>query len=256
MKKMILYPLLMSLPVIMTDSLVSSVVMVVVILFYEWICYRGKDETTIYLTDNPKMMSPYSEIYTFEQVEKICHQISKIPKSIMIKLVLETNGKKFTNCERILRKLLDHNAGYRVYVKNRCSSPNAILVFGAKEIVMSHKSYLGKIDPQIKLNKWKKPIPIIEFFDVQLAPTSNNMYDIEIATKYFLEAKLAKQYSQYLSYLFNLIYKDDQTMKNRIKDFFIYSCLPHCKLFNYEECKEIGLPVRSSSLDEEEYYKL
>src|SRR6056297_3123804 len=83
----------------------------------------------------------------FSRPSIIRKYLDKIDKNKVITLVINTNGGSLSNLEKILKLLLKHPAGYRVFVKDECYSAGAFVVLGAKEIIMNKNSYIGKIDP-------------------------------------------------------------------------------------------------------------
>lgn len=251
-----------------TGSLLPVFTFMIAICIHKYFQKENRDEcenddNTIYLIDSEidhkfsVMDLIFPKINAFDQPQKICDQISKMDGSKMINLVLTTNGGGLTSCEKILKKLLAHKAGYCVYVRNECYSAGALLALGAKEIVMTDESYLGKVDPQLQLDSFGSPVPILIYSNITPEYYTNNKCGIKLVSKYYREAKLAKQFSKYLEQIFELIFRNNEkmrTIKSKIMDIFVYSDLPHCKLFDKKECEEIGLNVRSPDSSEEKYF--
>src|SRR3972149_11630974 len=117
--------------------------------------FNNIDKDTIFLVDNDvdHSQSLFKQLVTsskdaFSRPSLICKYINDIPDDKIIKIVINTRGGELVNCEKILKKLLKHKAGYKAYVRNECYSAGAIIALGANEIVMNNDSYIGKIDPQ------------------------------------------------------------------------------------------------------------
>lgn len=209
---------------------------------------------TIYMVDADidRSSSVISQVFTannsaFGKPTLLCNIIDDIPDNMHINIVLTTNGGAITHCEKILRKLLQHPAGYTAYIRNECYSAGAIIALGADEIVMNNDSYLGKIDPQ--RGGIDKTHCVISAQTLDSNVDSRNIYSVTEA-RYILNH--AKD-------LLMLIYSSKQDnnaselMENVLME-MVYSKLPHYKLFNREECIAIGLNVREPSEDEYIYF--
>ena len=144
-------------------------------------------------------------------------------------------------CEKILKKLMKHPAGYTAYIRNECFSAGTIIALGAREIVMTEDSYLGKIDPQIVQGTLDGSYPAIVYSSLEEKYiTSTNIKDY----------KISQQVLNYTESLLEPIFKDNVTLKNIIRDEMIYSNFPHNKTFDFEACKKMGLNNRSPNPDE------
>lgn len=187
----------------------------------------------------------------FTRPTKICELIGQFPDDKVIKVVLTTKGGALVNCEKILKKLLKHKAGYNVYVRNECYSAGAIIALGANKIIMNDESYIGKIDPQDPAGKMIIIYATMEDKYVD----SKNVYNV-IEARYYLK---------YLTEILRLIYKKqendfDTKSSNSVEletvlKHMVYSKLPHCKLFDFTECvKTLKLNVRKPNNNEKQYF--
>lgn len=177
----------------------------------------------------------------FDQPFSLCRRIGKINPETHIKIVISTNGGSLTNCEKILKKLMKHPAGYTAYIKDECFSAGTIIALGAKEIVMTEDSYLGKIDPQIVQGTLEGSYPAIVYSSLEEKYiTSTNIKDY----------KISQQVLNYTESLLEPIFKDNVKLKNIVRDEMIYSNFPHNKTFDFEACKRMGLNIRSANMDE------
>src|SRR3972149_7425629 len=66
----------------------------------------------------------------FSRPSIVCKLIDSVPDNEEINIVINTRGGALVNCEKILKKLLHHTAGYKVYIRNECYSAGAIIALG------------------------------------------------------------------------------------------------------------------------------
>lgn len=175
----------------------------------------------------------------FDKPYETCLLIDKVDSNVPIKLILATKGGEVINCEKIVKKLKQHPAGYSAYIAGECYSAGAVLALGAKEIVMGQNSYLGKIDPQ------KGSSEMINYIEIHNNPDLFKNHD-----KYAYEIVEAQHCMNHMEQILSLLFGDNENMIMCIRDNFIYSKFPHYKLFDFEECKALGLPVREPQEDE------
>lgn len=188
----------------------------------------------------------------FDKPSILCDLINKVPKDVHIKIILNTNGGRASHCEKILRKLLKHPAGYTAYIRNECYSAGTFIALGAREIVMTGDSYLGKCDIQCG----DEQMQIYEKLESKYI-TADNVYKVE----------LAKYLRNYDDQLLDLIFLDkmklasDEETKGQImksKDLvtkhLIDSELPHIKIYDNLSCSEMLLPVREPTAEEMKFF--
>lgn len=185
----------------------------------------------------------------FSKPSKICEIIDKIPQDQEIKVILTTNGGSVVGCEKILKKLLKHESGYKAYIRNESFSAGTIIALGAKEIIMNNDSYIGKIDPQKQPSK--KPHEIIFATLPDKYIDSSNIYEVTEA-KYVLN---------HMNELLNLIYNNEEDnfkckkQKENIVNNLIFSQLPHYKSYDFTDCKSmLKLNVRPPTNEENHYF--
>jgi hypothetical protein len=187
-------------------------------------------DTVDHLTSIKDVFSPTAN--AFDQPFYVSELIQKVPKNVHIKLVICTRGGDLTNCEKILNQLQKHPAGYTAYIKNECFSAGTILALGAKEIIMTEDSYLGKIDPQISIGT-----------SYYSAVIFNALKDEHITDRnIYLVKRSAQAINQIENLLQGLPYSDET--RQRIREHMIYSEYPHNKSFSLKECQNIGLNIR------------
>lgn len=182
----------------------------------------------------------------FGQPSLLCDLIDKVPQDKEINVVLTTNGGGVVGCEKILKKLLKHKAGYKAYIRNECFSAGTVIALGAKEIIMNNDSYLGKIDPQ-KMNTCEVIYATLpeKYIDAK------NIYE-HLEAKYVLN---------YMTDLLKLIFNDDTNnyrstdQMNNITKNLIFSELPHFKSYDFDNCKNLlKLNIRNPTKEEEKYF--
>jgi hypothetical protein len=179
----------------------------------------------------------------FSRPSIVCKLIDQVPDDHEINVVINTRGGALANCEKILKKLLQHKSGYKVFIRNECYSAGAIIALGAKEIVMADDSYIGKIDPQNGGST--TPQLIIHATTDEKYIKSTNIYQITEA-RYVMN---------YMDQIVNLIFDKDSKIRENIMSHLVYSELPHEALFDYDQCKDtIGLNVRRPTDDEKHYF--
>lgn len=185
----------------------------------------------------------------FGRPSLLCDLIDKVPKDKEISIVLTTNGGGVVGCEKILKKLLKHPAGYKVYIRNECFSAGTLIALGANEIIMNNDSYLGKIDPQ-KMGTFSTCEVIYATLDEKYID-AKNIYDVTEA-QYVLNYML-----DLLKLIFNNNndkYKSTDQMKN-IADSLIYSKLPHFKSYDFNDCKnKLKLNIRNPLKEEDKFF--
>lgn len=197
------------------------------------------DQNIDHLFSIMDIISPKAD--AFDTPFQLCRKISQVPADMHIKVIIQTHGGSLTNCEKILKKLLKHPGGYTAYIKNECFSAGTIIALGAKEIIMTDDSYLGKIDPQIVKNSMGESYPAIVYSSIdEKYITGDNITDY----------KVSQQVLNYTETLLELIFKDNHNLKNIVRNEMIYSNFPHSKTFDFETCQKMGLNVRNPVLDE------
>jgi len=186
----------------------------------------------------------------FDKPSVLCDLIDQVPKDVRIKIVLNTNGGRASHCEKILRKLLKHPAGYTAYIRHECYSAGTFIALGAREIVMTDDSYLGKCDIQ----QGDKQMQIYEKLDPKYI-TAENIYDV----------MMAKYLKNYDNQLLDLIFKNkcdlepekkveiDACRKN-VVELLVDSELPHIKIYDNVSCKDMLLPVRAPAAEETKFF--
>jgi len=194
------------------------------------------DNNNIYLVDS-------KEIGAFENPDEICNQIDTIAKDEIIKVILRTDGGELFSCEKILKKLKNHRGEYIAYIKNECFSSGTIIALGAREIVMTEDSYLGKIDPQMQSKKESEYyIPAIVYHALD---------EKYITNKNIILVRICEQMLNYIDLLLdNYIFKDNEKLKKVIRDELIYSKYPHHRTYDFETCLKMGLNVRRPKEEE------
>lgn len=105
-----------------------------------------------------------------------------------------------------------------------------MLALGADEIIIGSHSYIGKIDPQLGGLKSEALINYINLDEKYIS--SENIYKVKEAENIF----------NYMDEILMILFKNHpkQDKYEKIKEQFIFSRLPHCKLFDYSQCKNIG----------------
>lgn len=175
----------------------------------------------------------------FSNIATLHEIVDKYPQDKEIKIVLNTAGGELTACEKIMKKLQKHPAGYVVYIRNECFSAGTLIALGAREIIMTDDSYLGKVDPQ----QGSKQLIIYTTIPEKYI-SSHNIYDITNA-KYVLN---------YLEKLLKLIIPDDEH-RALINKHMVYSELPHETTFDKHDCSDIlKLKVRGPTATEMAYF--
>ncbi len=205
------------------------------------------DPSTIFLIDGDidgsrsllKMVIK-DEDSAFSHPSEVVGLIRKIPDHQTIRLVVNTKGGDLVNIEKILRVLLKHPTGYVVYVKSECYSAGALLTLGAKEIVMTDNSFLGKIDPQTT--------------DHQQCTVYAVLDDIHVGAKNAYQVKASRYVLNYIDRILRSLNLREDIL-DRMKEKLLWSELPHEASFDRSECADMGLNVRPPSEDEEVYFR-
>lgn len=186
----------------------------------------------------------FNPIYSaFEKPFETCANIKNVPSNIHIKLIISTNGGSMSSCEKILKTLKNHKAGYTAYICGECYSAGAIIALGAKEIVMGNLSFIGKMDPQ--LCDGNTYYSAINFYNLDTKYISDN--NIGYVTE---SINTINYLNDILDYIVN---NHNNYNLNTIKENFVFSKYPHCKLFDINQCKNMGLNVREPDQSEIEY---
>jgi hypothetical protein len=231
--------------------LLTLVGFIVGILFYRK--FFGTQKTTytqdpkngiLYMIDKLDHLFSVSDLISpsadaFDKPFELCDYIDKIPKDKHIKLIICTKGGTLSSLEKILKRLMKHSAGYTTYIKYECFSAGAMLALGAKEIVMSDNSYLGKIDPQI--SNLTDAYPAIIYHKLDPRYITGDNIDKVIISEYVLN---------YLNELLNMIFVDKKHIKEKVEEQMVFSHVPHNKTFDFEACQQMGLPVRKPTQEE------
>lgn len=175
----------------------------------------------------------------FDKPFELCKMIGQVPENVHIKIVICTYGGAMTNCEKILKKLKSHPAGYTAYIKNECYSAGAVIALGAKEIVMKKDSCLGKIDPQV--TGTNSSYPAIIYDDLP-----ENCIDSHTIA----QVRICSQVLHQMEQLLDIIFGDNIAVRTKVREQMVYSNFPHSKTFDIAGCKEMGLSIREPNNDE------
>jgi hypothetical protein len=170
-----------------------------------------------------------------------CSLIDKVPPNEVINIIIHTNGGDAIHCERMLRKLKSHPAGYIAYIKSPCYSAGSIIALGASEIVFDKSSNLGKIDIQTKDGQ------------IMIYLNLDPMY---ISDRNIHLVEEARYHYNYELEILNLIFplSDQSNIKDKVIQNMLLSLLPHHKTFNLQECIDMGLPVRPLKPEEQGFF--
>ena len=198
----------------------------------------------LYMVDNLDHLFSVSDLISptanaFDQPFKLCEYIDQVPQDIHIKLVLCTQGGALSSLEKILKRLRKHSAGYTAYIKYECFSAGAMLALGAKEIVMSETSYLGKIDPQV--SSLTDSYPAIIYYKLDPKYITGENID---------KVRVSEQVINYMNEILDMIFNEKEHVKENVKEQMVFSNFPHNKTFDYEACQQMGLQVRRPKPDE------
>jgi len=204
--------------------------------------YRTVPVDELWLLDKGGKMARLYPSF-FSRPERICAQIRKVPRDKPIKVIIRTAGGGLRQCEKILKSLRAHPAGYNIYIRNEVFSAGALLALGADEIVMDEDSYLGKIDPQMSLPLTRYSIPCIIYKNCQPDIIKHN----------YMNWALSQQILQYMDNMINML-SLAPAVRRKVKAQMIYSNLPHFQTFDRYECLRMGLPVRMPTPEEKAAY--
>lgn len=183
------------------------------------------------------LISPTAD--AFDKPFEFCKYIDLVPKDQHIKLVICTRGGSLTSLEKILKKLKKHQADYTAYIKNECFSAGAMIALGAKEIVMNDDSFLGKIDPQVA--SMSDSYSAIDYYDLEKE---------HIGSDNIQKVRVCNQLINYTNDLLDMIFGTNLELKESVMQKMVFSPYPHSKTFDFANCKDMGLSVRSPTEDE------
>jgi len=183
------------------------------------------------------LISPTAD--PFDKPFEICDYIGQIPEDKHIKLILCTKGGALSSLEKILKRLKKHPAGYTAYIKYECFSAGTMLALGAKEIVMSDNSYLGKIDPQLASLTDSYPAIVYHKLDPKYI-TGDNIDKV----------RNSEQVLNYMEVILDMIFGDKSHIKEKVKEQMVFSNFPHSRTFDFNTCEAMGLQVRRPNQDE------
>lgn len=180
----------------------------------------------------------------FSNTSQTIRQIEETPENVRIKIVVNTAGGELVKCNRILKRLVNHPAGYVAYIKNESYSAGSVLALGADEIVMDKYSCLGKIDPQYASTNQSFPVHV-------MANTP------EEKIKNVSDHSLVSMSKHVMNLFYDDIkkyYKFNKETFDVIIDKFVTCEYPHHTLYDYDECKSFGLNVRQPKKEEMKYF--
>ena len=92
---------------------------------------------------------PLMRYIDVEDSEQVLRAIHKTDPNMPIDLVLQTPGGLVLAALQIARALKEHRGKVTVFVPHYAMSGGTLLALAADEIVMTHHSVLGPVDPQI-----------------------------------------------------------------------------------------------------------
>lgn len=159
-------------------------------------------------------------------------------------------------CQDVTRK-----GRFSVLIPLYAKSAATILALGADELIMGPPSELGPIDPQIRLNSKKLPVPLHALWDalqyieqrVTINPNLASLYESLMSTidlmslgHYDREIQGAQQYAEYL--LCQRMFKDDPAKARQISLRFTAGYKRHSYVIDRDEARHtLQLNVKDAS---------
>ena len=179
-------------------------------------------------------------------IQKIRKTLKDIPDTQVLNIILSTPGGQLFNVSRLLRILNSRKHGYRVFIRKFAMSAGTVIALGAKEIVMmKDDSFLGKIDPSSGKNSM---VHILKSADEMKRTKAKLTFDDHMM---ICNAKDGENEM-------NDLLKDislSPELREGIRQQLIFSAFPHEHKFDFDFCKELGLPVRLATEEEEKYFQ-
>jgi len=227
---------------------------------------RARDNNTIFLIDKNTRCLNLSRgcekvsQNAFTDIADTIRAIAAADKSRPIKLVVSVDGGQVVNTNTILRRLRLHPAGFVAYC-NDAMSAGAFITVCADEIVMTPLSRLYKMDTVaggVEIQHYVRYEPQLRALaNAQVARMNANTTGREGPSFYFdtyvkLDTALAA-FETDVRVLAQTMPHWDRLKEQVLKHLF-YGGTRHYHSFSYSELKEMGLPVREASAEEEELY--
>jgi hypothetical protein len=203
---------------------------------------------TIYIVDSDTSCYKKSGCITrksnpFMNITDYINAIEWADKTKPIKVVISTFGGLLSGCQRIVRRLRQHPAGYVAYC-NEGISAGGVVTISANEIVMNKYSRIGKIDPVGGGGSARIMDALNNPDTTSIFPTS--AFDI-----------LAKESTSVLN-AYHIFLSENvpnwTVVGENVKKHLIYSDLDHGASFGVKEVIEMGFNVREPTSDEESLY--
>lgn len=229
---------------------------------------RARDNNTIFLIDKNTRCLNLSRgcekvsQNAFTDIADTVRAIAAADKSRPIKLVVSVDGGQVLNTYTILRRLRLHPAGFVAYC-NDAMSAGAFITVCADEIVMTPLSRLYKMDTVVggvEIQHYVSYEPQLRALAAVQVARMNETTAVtsEAQPSFYFDTyvKLDNALSAFetdVRVLAQAMPRWDQLKEQVLKHLF-YGGTRHYHSFSYSELKEMGLPVREASAEEEELY--
>lgn len=172
-----------------------------------------------------------------EDSEQVLRAIRLTPPDMPLDLILHTPGGLVLASEQIAHALINHDGPVTVFVPHYAMSGGTLVALAANRIVMDENAVLGPVDPQV--GKW--PAASI----IHVAETKNvDEMDDETLILADIARKARAQVHDTVKTILTGAHMDP-TKAEEIADLLSCGKWTHDYPINYEEAREIGLPVET-----------
>ena len=185
---------------------------------------------------------PFSRFIDIEDSESILRAIRFTPPKMAIDIIIHTPGGLVLAAEQIARALVRHTAPVTVFIPHYAMSGGTLISLAGDKIVMDENAVLGPLDPQLG-----------EYPAVSIIAAVRQKPIKEIADKTLILGDVAKKaIDQVNQRIFSLLEQNGLKIEEakRIANFLSSGTWTHDYPIEYEEAKQVGLPVETGLPDE------
>ena len=185
---------------------------------------------------------PFSRFIDIEDSESILRAIRFTPKNLPIDIIVHTPGGLVLAAEQIARALVKHKAPVTIFIPHYAMSGGTLIALAGDKIVMDENAVLGPLDPQLG-----------EYPAVSIIAAVKQKPIKEIADKTLILGDVAKKaIDQVNQTIVSLLAQNGTKIEEakRIANLLSSGTWTHDYPIEYEEAKQIGLPVETDLPDE------
>lgn len=186
----------------------------------------------------------YYNIDSDDDTIKFTNDLRKLDPSKTVDLILHTSGGNSNNAKLMIDALMNHTGRRRIFIPYKAYSSGTMITLTGHRIYMNKNAHLSPIDTQLTINNddlFSTPIPVNVLNKLSHISKNTQSNLLVLYTK--MSEKICYADLKMLDGIFNNLYKDKRSQKQKIVDNFLLTKLPHDYPISVPEAREFGLNI-------------